>query len=301
MEKTKKVIITGGSGFLGSHLAKKLLEKGYSVVSLDIAAPQIEDVSFVEANMLAGVPEDSQLADPYSVINLAGKNIFGRWNDEFKELVYKTRVTGTKNLVQLFENERFRPEVFVSASAAGYYGDRGDEKLSVDSKPGDGFLARVSRDWESAAKEARRFGVSTSIIRNGHILGDGGLLGVLLPFYRLGLGGPLGSGGQWFPWIHIEDICNLYAAAIADGTEETVNAVAPDQVRNKEFSQALASVLSRPHIFRIPGWALRLLYGEFGEEMRFSQRIETNAPEVLDASFTYPKLRPALGSIVKST
>ncbi|PSO45804.1 MAG: hypothetical protein BRC25_00885 [Parcubacteria group bacterium SW_6_46_9] len=146
--ESKKVIITGGSGFLGDYISGWLLDRGFTVVSLDVAPPQKEEVAFVQKNMLTDDLADQRLENPYAVINLAGKNIFGRWTTEFKQAVYDTRVKGTENLVELFANERFRPEVFVSASAAGDYGDRGNETLTTDRSCGEGFLATVSFDWD---------------------------------------------------------------------------------------------------------------------------------------------------------
>jgi len=232
--ESKKVIITGGSGFLGDYISGWLLDRGFSVVSLDVAPPRKEKVIFVQKNMLTNDLADQRLENPYAVINLAGKNIFGRWTTEFKQAVYDTRVKGTENLVELFANKRFRPKVFVSASAAGYYGDRGDTKLSAESKPGEGFLATVAHDWERAARQAEKYDVVTTVIRNGHIFGDGGLLKTLLPYYQWGIGGPLGSGKQWLPWIHIDDIAQIYVRALqTNGSVDTVNACSPHQVRNK--------------------------------------------------------------------
>lgn len=299
MNKTKKVVITGGSGFLGSHISDKLLADGYDVVSLDIAPPANDQVVHANINLLEDSLEHEKLENPHAVINLAGKNIFGRWTEGFKDFVYKTRVESTRRLVDLFAQDVYRPDVFVSASAAGYYGDRGDEKLSADSSSGQGFLAKVSRDWEKAARKAENKDVPTTIIRNGHILGQGGLLGVLLSYYRWGLGGPLSSGEQWFPWIHIDDLANMYIAAMReDGQPDTINGVAPDQVRNREFSRILADVVNRPHLFRIPKFALKLLYGQFGEEMLYSQRVVSKAEKQLDFEFAYPQLRAALTEIV---
>jgi uncharacterized protein (TIGR01777 family) len=217
MSNKKKVVITGGSGFLGSNISAKLLADGWEVVSADIAPPEDERVVHADVNLLADEIASKKLRDPDAVINLAGKNIFGRWNEKFKETVYKTRVDLTENLINLFGEDEYRPDVIVSASAAGYYGDRGDERLNTQSSPGEGFLARVSRDWEAAARQAEDAGVPTTIIRNGHILGAGGLLGVLLPFYRWGLGGPLSSGDQWFPWVHVDDISRMYITVAGYG------------------------------------------------------------------------------------
>lgn len=297
---SKRVIITGGSGFLGSRISSKLLADGYNVVSLDIAPPENSRVIHADINLLEGNLENEKLEHPHAVINLAGKRIFGRWTESFKDLIYKTRVKGTEKLVELFDQKAYRPDVFVSASASGFYGDRGDEILTAKSSSGQGFLARVSQDWERAARKAEHKGVSTTVIRNGHILGQGGLLGVLLPYYRWGLGGPLGSGKQWFPWIHIDDIADIYLATMEEGGKpNTVNAVTCEAIRNEEFSQILADTLHRPHLFRIPKFALKLLYGEFGEEMLYSQRVKSRAKDKLDFTYQYAELQSALRSVIE--
>lgn len=297
---SKKIVITGGSGFLGSKISSKLLADGYDVVSLDIDSPRDGRVAHVDIDLLEGTLETEVLQNSHAVINLAGKRIFGRWTEGFKDSIYKTRVKGTERLVKLFTQEAYRPNVFVSASASGFYGDRGDEILTAKSLPGQGFLAKVSQDWEQAAREAEHKYVPTTVIRNGHILGQGGLLSVLLPYYKWGLGGPLGSGQQWFPWIHIDDIADIYIAAIEQGGEpDTINAVAPETIRNEEFSQTLARTLHRPHLFQIPKFALTLLYGEFGEEMLYSQRVSSQAKDKLDFTYQYAKLQSALRSVVE--
>lgn len=298
-DTNNKVIITGGAGFIGQTLSRRLLEEGYTVVSLDIHPSPVDKVSSVQANLLEPLPNDKDLADPEAVINLAGASIFGRWSERKKRLIYETRVDGTANLVKKFSDSTYRPETFVSASAAGYFGDRGDQWLDPSDEPGKGFLATVSRDWENAAQNATRFDVTTTIIRNGHVLGDGGLLSVLTPIYKLGIGGPLGDGEQWFPWIHINDLCDFYLKAIQqpDSCPPIMHAVSPQSVRQKRFSRILAEVLNRPHFMQVPEWALKLIFNEFGREVCFSQRLHSSAP-ILDAEMTYPHPRIALSSIL---
>lgn len=296
----KKVIITGGSGFFGTRLSKTLIGAGYHVVSVDLAPSSVAGVVHVPVDILKPFPRTEALADPFAVVNLAGKSIFSRWTNEAKRLIYNTRVIGTRNLVASFENERFRPEVLVSASAVGYYGDCGDEKITTTSQSaGSGFLARVSKDWEQAARHATAYGVRTAVIRNGHILGStGGLVKTLLPLYRFGLGGPLGDGSQWMPWIHIDDLVQLYVAAIENNWfVQTANGVTRYPVRNQTFSRELANQLNRPHFLSVPGWALRLVFGEFGEEMRFSQLVTSTGASNYHTN-TYEKLPVALHQIV---
>lgn len=294
----KKIIITGGSGFLGTALSRELLCRGYEVVSLDLSPPHVSGVHFVETNMLKAVPKDTLLKNPRAIIHLSGKNIFGRFTEEHKRLIRDTRVIGTKHLVALFDDAEYRPEVLISASAIGFYGDRGEETLDESSQKGDGFLSDVVEAWEREAQKAGEYGVRTVCIRNAHILGEGGLLGVLLPYYKWGVGGPLGNGSQWMPWIHIQDLTNLYIKAVEDtSVRGGVNGVAPEQVRNKTFSRTIAKILHRPHVFFIPRWALRLLYGEFADEMTSSQKVLSS--KSIYTPFLFPTLREALVDILE--
>jgi uncharacterized protein len=292
----QRVVITGGSGFLGSEITALLIARGVSVVSLDIVPPKNSAIAFVQGNIGMSIPKDPLLEHPTAVINLAGVPIFGRWTPARMQAIYDSRVVGTRNLVATFAEEKYRPQRFVSASATGFYGDRGDEMLDAASRSGDGFLASVSRDWETEARRATLHGVHTTVIRNGHILGHGGLLSVLLPWYKRGLGGPIGRGAQYMPWIHIRDCAELYVrAALGEIEDVLLVAAAPEQVTNKTMSQQIARTIHRPHLFYIPIWALRLLYGDLGREMVTSQRV---TPALGTYSVVYPKLSDALANLL---
>lgn len=297
----KKIIITGGSGFLGSRISELLINRGYEVVSLDLRPSKVSGVRFVKANLLEKLPKDENLKSPHAVINLAGKLIFGRWNENFKDLVRSTRVTGTQNLVQLFSEKGFTPKVLIGASAVGYYGDAGAAPLDEDSAQGQTFLSQVAADWEAANMSAVDLGVRVAVVRNGHILGrKGGMIKKLLPFYKKGLGGPLGDGKQFFPWVHIDDVANIYIQAMeTPGIKGTINAVAPEVITNKEFSLYFANTLKKAHWVRIPAWSLRVVYGEFADEMLVSQKVYPRRLQSLGYEFTHPKIGEALGDILE--
>jgi len=297
-----KVVITGGSGFLGSKLSEALLKDGHFVVSLDIVAPRNPKVSFLKANISESLFLQDEIKNPDVVINLAGVSIGAKWSEEYKKKIYDSRILGTKNLVLLMQNPDFRPKVFISASAVGIYGDRGEEILDESSeiKENQGFLAKVAKDWEFEAKKAENIGIRTVILRQGHILGMGGLIQTLLPYYKWGFGGPIGSGKQYFPWIHIEDLINLYIESIHKDFSGVLNAISGEPITNKEFSVTFARVLKRPHIFFIPVFALKIIYGEFAEEIIKSQRIKSLYKQKRFPS-KFESLEKALSEIFSTT
>jgi len=256
-----------------------------------------ERLRFVKVNLLGPLPQDQNFKQVHGVINLAGKRIFGRWNKALKRLIYDTRVEGTKNLVSLFDHESFKPKVLVSASAVGFYGEQETDMVTEKTGPGATFLSMVARDWEHEAWKADEKGVRVCLMRNGHILDSaGGLLKVLLPFYRYGLGGPLGSGKQFFPWVSREDAARMYVEALENDTwSGPVNVVAPEQITNKAFSHTVASTLRRPHIFHIPRFALALLFGEFAREMLVSQKVYPG--KAFERDFVY--MHRSIGACVR--
>lgn len=297
----KKIIITGGSGFLGTILGERLLKEGFEVVSIDFVPPKNQNIKFFKADFSKEVPKNEILEKPFAIINLAGANIGIKWTPSYKQTIYNSRILTTKNLVQLMDDDKYRPELLISASAVGVYGDRADEILAEDSeiKENQGFLAKVAKDWENEAKKAKDLGVRTVILRQGHILGMGSILQTLLPYYKWGLGGPIGSGNQYFPWIHVEDLVNLYVFCIKDeGIKGTINAVAGEPIKNKEFSRVFAKVLHRPHVFFIPKFVLKIKYGEFADEVVKSQRVISNfIKNNKNLSFKFTKLEDALRNI----
>lgn len=274
------VSITGASGFIGTRLSQALIQHGHSVRALP-RSPSREDI-----------PGDA-------IIHLAGEPVAQRWTPEVKQRIYSSRVEGTRHLVSVLGISAPRPRVFVCASAVGIYGSRGDEVLTESSSPGDDFLARLVADWERAAQAAETFGIRVATLRLGLVLGKGGALAKMLPPFRLGLGGPLGSGKQWVPWVHLDDAVNLIIFAIEnEHVQGPLNATAPNPVTNLEFTRHLAAALHRPAIFPVPPFALKLLYGEMAETVFASQRAIPAAARNAGFRFQYPDLAPALANVL---
>lgn len=292
-----KYIIYGGAGFLGQAIAKRLVFENHEVIIADLRKPDNLIGKFVEVNLLKNIVLSDDLKGPDVVINLAGKRIFGRWNEDFKRLIHDTRVLGTRNIISTFIEKEYRPTYLVQASAVGIYGSHDDQKIDEDSSYGDSFLSKVAIAWEDEAMKAKQLGVMVRILRNGNILGNDGLLKVMLPVYRWGVGGPLGNGEQWMPWIHIDDVVELYLQAVSRNWEEVVNAVSPQPIKNKDFSRKLAEALHRPHLFFVPKFVLKIMYGEFAKEILVSQKVKSKY--VNAGYFSFPGMTEALDDILK--
>jgi uncharacterized protein (TIGR01777 family) len=237
-----------------------------------------------------------------AVINLAGESIAGRWTAPKKQLIRDSRVLGTKNLVNALAQLSSRPKVLISASAIGYYGDRGEETLTEDAAPGSDFLAQVCRDWENEALKAESLGMRVVRLRIGLVLGrGGGTLQALLPLFRVGLGGPLGSGRQWWSWIHRDDLCRLIVQILAnENVSGPVNATAPQPVRQKEFAQVLGRVLRRPAFLPTPAFALKIALGEFADGILASQRALPRRAQEMGYRFQFEELEGALREILQT-
>jgi uncharacterized protein (TIGR01777 family) len=272
--QNKKVIIIGGSGFVGTQLALYLQNEGALVVIVDPRPTSLKNVMYIKSD-LQYFSDFDVLQKSFAVFNLAGIPIFGRWNKKYKEQVRTSRILTTHNIIEKFKNPIYRPDFFVSTSAIGVYGDRGDELLNEYSKTiPNTYLAKVAHDWEQEALNAEELGVQVRIIRNAHVLGRGGILGVLKKVFKTGLGGSLGNGKQYMSFVSIEKCIQAYAdAPFSDLIIK--NAVSIEPLQNKKFSQKIAQILSRPCLFRIPVWSIRLIYGEFGREIVTSQRVHT--------------------------
>jgi hypothetical protein len=243
-----------------------------------------------------GPPPPDAFAGVDVVFHLAGENVGQRWTEARKRAIRESRVAGTRHLVAGIASTSARPRVLLSTSAVGYYGDRGDAVIDETTAPGDDFLARVCRDWEAESHAARPLGLRVVNPRVGIVLGrGGGALARMLGPFKLGLGGRLGSGRQWMPWIHQDDLTALllHAAATAD-LDGPLNAVAPTPVTNAEFTRTLAALLGRPAFLPVPAFALQLMFGEFGRSLLDSQRVLPRVAERTGFRFEHAALEDAL-------
>ena len=290
------VLVAGGTGFVGRRLVESLVRRGdvVTVVSRDPSLAQ-RDHPVPGASYRGWLPP----LDAYDgVVNLAGENLFGkRWNAAVKKELRESRLVATRRIAEAVAAAADPPRVLVNASAVGFYGDRGDEPLPESATPGTDFLALLCRDWEAAAKEAPGRVV---LMRLGVVLGPGGgaLKKMLLPF-RLGVGGPIGMGRNWFPWVHRDDLVALVLWALdTEAVSGPVNGVAPGAVTNAEFSRALGRVLHRPAVLPVPPPALRVAFGEVAGVLTASQRCVPDKAQRLGFTFRHPRIDEALASIL---
>jgi uncharacterized protein (TIGR01777 family) len=296
-----KIALTGATGFLGTHLMRTLLENGDAVRALvrrrDDRIPTA--VQVFEWDSMQSEPPPESLEDIDAVIHLAGEPVARRWSPEVKRLVRASRVDGTRHLVNALSTQTRRPRVLICASAVGIYGSRGDEVLTETSAPGDDFLAHVVVDWEKSAELAEALGIRVVRLRLGVVLGKSGALAKMLPPFRFGVGGRIGSGRQWMSWIHVEDVIGLIQFALEnDAVAGPVNATAPNPVTNAQFTHDLAGALHRPAICPVPKFALKIIFGEMAEVIIASQRVVPAVALNAGYRFQFPELRPALGQIL---
>jgi|SRR5580693_3872361 uncharacterized protein (TIGR01777 family) len=296
------ITLTGATGFIGARLTRRLLETGHSVHALARKRPAglPDAVRFSEWRSTDCEPPSESLAGADAVIHLAGEPVAQRWTPDAKKRIRASRVDGTRHLVNALSTESRRPQVLISASAIGIYGSRGDEILTETSVPAGDFLAQVVIDWEKAAGLAESLGIRVVCLRFGVVLGaDGGALAKMLPPFRLGMGGRLGSGKQWTSWIHVDDVINLMLFALSNpAVRGAVNATAPTPVTNAEFTKELAAVIHRPAIFPVPTLALKLLFGEMASVVLASQRVIPGVAKKAGFEFEYPQLGPALRGLL---
>ena len=301
-----RVLITGATGLIGSSVADALLARGDEVVGLtrnvEKARPKNPTVNWHAWQATIERPPPEALEGVDGVVNLIGEEINQRLTDEAKRRIRESRVTAARNLIQGIETMAEKPKVFVGQSAIGYYGDRGEKILDEESQPGDGFAAELPAEWEAAEREAEKLGMRTVILRTGLVLTKhGGLLKQLLLPFKLGVGGPLGSGAQYMSWIHLDDEVRLIVWALDnEQVSGVVNATAPNPVTNKEFSKAFGRVLGRPTVIPTPKFAVAALRGrELADAVFGGARVLPRCATDLGYEFRYTEIDPAMEAALR--
>jgi len=288
------VLISGATGLIGSALVPELEAKGHTVTRLSRSRSGANTIRWDPS---AGTI-DGDLEGTDAVVHLAGESIAqGRWNPDKKRRILDSRVQGTRLLAEKISALATPPKVMVSMSAVGYYGDRGDEVLTEESAPGADFLTRVCREWEAAAEPARRAGIRVVHPRLGIVLSpQGGALGTTLPIFKLGGGGKIGSGRQWWSWVTLDDVVGSIVHALTDETVEgPVNVGSPNPMTNAEYTKVLGKVLGRPTVLPLPAPAARIMLGEVADALLLaSQRMRPARLQATGYAFRYPQLEGAL-------
>lgn len=332
MADSKRVVVTGATGLIGRKLSMQLAAKGYSVVVFSRNAAKARAKLPEAAEFVNWTPAEQgawagAIDGAYAVINLAGANNFAkRWNDAYKQEIYNSRIIGTRGLVNAMRAATDKPSVFISGSAIGYYGMPTDDRiLDEQSPPGDDFLANVVKDWEREARNADELGIRTVLLRTGVVIGgdkpglplpitlrgaslsrpgvvldfeNGALPLMALPFH-LFAGGPIGSGRQWFSWVHIDDVVGVIIMALEnERASGPINATAPEAQTNREFSNTLGRVLNRPSWMPVPGFALKLLLGDVADMLVRGQRVAPRKAQELGYQFKYPRSEDALRNLI---
>jgi hypothetical protein len=276
-----KCLVSGGTGFLGRHISERLRQDNHDVTVWGRKL-QFEPTSDFEV-----------------VVNLAGEPVAQRWNAEVKRRIRDSRVLGTRELVDAISRLPRLPRVLVSASAIGFYGDRGEEILTENSGPGSGFLVETCKAWEAEADRAAQFGIRVIKLRIGFVLGkDGGALAEMLPAFRSFAGGRLGTGTQWMPWIHVDDVAGIFTHVLQNEVSGVWNATSPNPVTNLTFTHELGTAVHRPTMVPVPPFVLKLMFGELAQHMLDSARVIPEAALKAGFRFSYPDLGPALASLV---
>jgi len=297
-----KILIVGGSGFVGSFLSRYFVERGHHVTATGMRSQhKMEDSDrFVYLSTDTAVPGHWQdrIREVDAIINLAGQNIFRYWTEASKRRIRDSRVLTTQNIV-LGMGEK-QGQILLNTSAVGYYGNRGEELLDESSSPGDDFLAGVSLDWEKAAVQAQVKGVRVALLRFSVILGkNGGALAKMLPAFKFYAGGPMGSGMQWFSWMHIQDLAAVVEMILLnEDMRGPFNCCSPHPLRNRDFAKALGNALSRPAFIKTPGFAVKMIMGEMGNVILGGQRCVPQKLQQHGFEFQYPVLDNALENLL---
>lgn len=302
----KKIVVTGATGLIGRELCKELSLHGDELTIFSTNVEKAKAILPFAKEVVEWKNYDKDysvyLEGKDAVIHLAGASVAGkRWTPSYKKEIYDSRINTTRNLVSSIDKCKQKPEVFISASAIGFYGDRGDSILTETSSVGKDFLSNVCDDWEKASERIEMLNVRRVIIRTGIVLSidDGALKKILLPF-QLFVGGPLGNGKQWFSWIHLADIISLYLFLLDKKSQKGIfNAVSPQPVQMKTFAKRLGKVLHKPSLFPVPKFVLKLVMGESASAILASQKIKPEALLNAGYKFKFDDLESALINLLK--
>lgn len=288
--------ITGASGFLGGHLIRAANAKGHKVIGFSRAPSK----PITGCQAVRGFDENPDVSGLDALVHLAGESVVGLWTEAKKQRILQSREQGTHNVVRAISLAKEPPKVFVSSSAIGYYGNTGDAQADEHSPAGRGFLADVAKVWETEAMGAQTLGLRVVLLRTSVVLGkEGGALKPLIPLFKAGLGGRLGSGKQWFSWIHVQDWAAMVLFAIENNAVTgPLNACAPEPVINRDFTTSLAKAVHRPAFFWTPAFVLRTILGEFSSELLESKRVNPGKALDLGFRFEHPDLASTLKDLV---
>lgn len=294
-----KFFLTGGTGFVGSYLTSQLLPKGhtFTILTRSSRPPTQAAVTYVQGDPTQPGPWMEQVPAHDVVVNLAGAPISVRWTPENKKIIRESRVLTTRHLVAALASTSARQtKLLLSTSAIGYYGDRGEAELTEESPPGQDFLAQLAQEWEAEAFKAQDLGIRTAVTRFGIVLGrNGGLLGKLVPVFNAFVGGPAGSGRQWFSWIDQSDLLQAMVFVLEHpDLQGPINFTSPQPVRNAEFARALGKVLKRPGFLPAPAFMVKLILGEFADTVLGGQKVLPAKLLAAGFTFAYPDVEAAL-------
>lgn len=298
----KKILITGGTGFIGQELRTLLLQEAHYIIVVTRDPKKYADESAKNQRFISWDDDLVEIMNEVdAVIHLAGEGVFNqRWTEVVKQSIYNSRIDSTRKLVEAIGASENKPEVLISASGSGYYGNQGDEILDESKSVADDFLAEVCKDWEAASQAATRFGVRVANPRIGIVLEkDGGALEKMVPPFQFFVGGPVGDGKQYMSWIHRSDLCQALLAPLTNPkVSGAYNVCAPNPVTMNEFSDTLGSVMNRPALFRVPGFVLELVYGEGAKPIMDSIRMQPKVLQSHNFEFEFEELEEALADII---
>jgi uncharacterized protein (TIGR01777 family) len=285
----KKILIAGASGFIGKRLAQFFLSKEYSVVGIGTSlnhpfASKFQEFEWVSSDTTVKGNWQSYVADADIIINLAGRNIFRYWTKKYKKAIYDSRILTTRHIVDAMEEGK--TQKLLTTSAVGIYGDCKEDVLTEERSPGNDFLAKVCIDWEKQGLKAREKNIKVAVMRFGVVLGNGGALSMMTPAFKLFVGGPLGSGKHWFPWIHVADLEKAVEFIVENNELEGIfNFTGPGLIRQKEFARAFGRVLNRPSFMPAPSFMIKAIMGELGNSLLQSQRA--NPKNLIDSGYHF--------------